>query len=169
MVAPNASEMSVERSLLRMAMDEASVSWPELRVSAEPFASYVSERLLGPRDLELHGREVYLAFACSSGDPQAIRILDDQYLARTERVIARVDAAPAFVDEVKQALRIRLLVGPPPRIGQYAATGPLGAWLRVTALRMALDLRPAEGAKRDSFLDAVVEPFAVDMPGTSEL
>src|SRR5258706_5552685 len=161
--------MDVDRGLLRRAMAEASASWPGLGGSPEIFEAYVAERLVAPGDLELHGRELYLAFACSCGNALAIRILDEEYLARSERAVARVDGARAFLDEVKQALRIRLLVGPPPRIGQYAGTGPLGAWGRVTALRIALDLRRTDAGKEDGLLEAIAEPIAAEMPGTSEI
>jgi RNA polymerase sigma-70 factor (ECF subfamily) len=159
--------MEVDRSLLRKAMAEASASWPGIATPEEAFASYADERLVGPGDLDLYGRELFLAFACSSGDPIAIRVLDGEYLSRTDGAVAKVDGARAFIDEVKQALRIRLLVGPPPRIGQYAATGPLAAWLRVTALRIALDLRRTAGAQEKTILDVMAAPFTSDLPGAT--
>ncbi len=161
--------MEVDRTLLRRAMAEACTTWPGIVTAEEAFASYVNERLIGSGDLDLHGREVYLTFACFSGDPAAIRVLDGEYLARTEGAVARVDGTRAFIDEVKQTLRIRLLVGPPPRIAQYAATGPLAAWLRVTALRIALDLRRTVAAQENAFFDAMAEPFATELSGSSEL
>jgi RNA polymerase sigma-70 factor (ECF subfamily) len=161
--------MEVDRRLLRKAMAEASTSWPGIATSEEAFASYVDERLVGEGDLDLYGRELFLAFACSFGDPIAIRALDAEYLARTEGAVAKVDGARAFVDEVKQTLRIRLLVGPPPRIGQYAATGPLAAWLRVSALRTALDLRRTVAAQEKTILDMMAEPFTSDLPGGSHV
>jgi len=103
--------MEVDRSLLRKAMAEASVSWPGIATPEEAFASYADERLVGAGDLDLYGRELFLAFACASGDPIAIRVLDGEYLSRTDGAVAKVDGARAFIDEVKQTLRIRLLVG----------------------------------------------------------
>jgi RNA polymerase sigma-70 factor (ECF subfamily) len=50
------------------------------------------------------------------------------------------------LDEVRQQLRIRLLIGSPPRIGQYRGCGPLGAWVRMAAIRVGLSF--VEGAKR---------------------
>ena len=52
--------------------------------------------------------------------------------------MARIDSSSQFVDEVKQGLRERLLVGPPPRIAEYSGSGPLGGWLRVVSVRLAI-------------------------------
>jgi RNA polymerase sigma-70 factor (ECF subfamily) len=58
------------------------------------------------------------------------------------------------VDEVTQALRVDLLIGEPPRIADYAGTGALVAWLRVTATRRALRL--LRTTKRETPLDEVL-------------
>src|SRR5262249_27868838 len=59
--------------------------------------------------------------------------------------IARIDRSPAFAEEITQVVRERLLVrrdGAPPRIADYAGRGALASWLRVIAVRAALDRRP---------------------------
>jgi RNA polymerase sigma-70 factor (ECF subfamily) len=161
--------MEVDSTLLRKAMAEACTTWPGIAMAEELFASYVDERLVDPRDLDLYGRELFLAFSCLSGDPVAIRALDGEYLNRTEAAVAKVDSAKAFVDEVKQALRIRLLMGPPPRIAQYAATGPLAAWLRVAAVRIAFDLRRTVAAHENAFFAVIAEPFAAELRGSTPI
>src|SRR5262249_26465617 len=63
-----------------------------------------------------------------------------------EAAARRLDRDPAFLDEVRQALRVRLLVAPEggrPRIADYAGRGPLRAWVGVAALRVALNLKRA--------------------------
>jgi RNA polymerase sigma-70 factor len=45
-----------------------------------------------------------------------------------------------MVEEVGQQLRAKLLVGPPPKLAQYRASGRLGAWVRMVAVRTALDM-----------------------------
>jgi RNA polymerase sigma-70 factor (ECF subfamily) len=50
-------------------------------------------------------------------------------------------------EELAQRLRVRLLVaeaGQPPRIASYTGRGPLNAWLRVAAARLAVDQHRAE-------------------------
>jgi RNA polymerase sigma-70 factor (ECF subfamily) len=54
-------------------------------------------------------------------------------------LIARFDGSADFVDEVRQQLRLRLLAGPAPRIGDYSGSGPLAGWVRVAVSRVALN------------------------------
>lgn len=86
-----------------------------------------------------HVGELALAWAAGRGNGKATRRIDE--LVRREAVAAarRVDGAAAFGDEVVQATRIRLLVGERPRVEEYGGRGPLGAWIGVAALRVALN------------------------------
>src|SRR5262249_58975260 len=62
--------------------------------------------------------------------------------------VEKAGARPAFTDEVKQAVRVRLLVsegGLAPRIASYRGQGPLAVWLRLAAVRLAVNLRKAQG------------------------
>ena len=55
---------------------------------------------------------------------------------------ASTRSPPQLVEEVKQVLRVQLLVardGKPPGIGGYKGKGPLRGWLRITATREAVD------------------------------
>jgi RNA polymerase sigma-70 factor (ECF subfamily) len=45
---------------------------------------------------------------------------------------------------VEQELRLKLLTGPEPKLGLYAGAGPILPWLRVAALRVAIDLKRSE-------------------------
>jgi RNA polymerase sigma-70 factor (ECF subfamily) len=49
------------------------------------------------------------------------------------------DASATFVDDVRQALRVRLLVeaGGRARLADYAGRGPLRGWIGVAAARVA--------------------------------
>jgi RNA polymerase sigma-70 factor, ECF subfamily len=142
---------------LRVAVTAAHSRWPELR-SVKVVSSDHADPRLEEANLQLWGAELFLALACARGHTCAIAILEREYLAATERVIARVNRTRYFVDEARQILRDRLLVGDKPRIGQYAAAGPLTAWVRVAALRVALNLQKSERASWGSFL-ASVEPM----------
>ena len=85
--------------------------------------------------------EVALAEACVRGDVDALARLDREYLQELRDPLRAIDASPSFVDEAIQLVRHRLLVADgerPPRLASYAGTGPLGGWLRVVALRVAL-------------------------------
>jgi RNA polymerase sigma-70 factor (ECF subfamily) len=89
-----------------------------------------------------HEDDLRLAWAAAHGTPAAIARVD-ALLADLGPAVRRVDPSPAFTDEVRQATRVRLLVGDggAPRIAGYAGRGPLRAWLQVAAARIALDLK----------------------------
>jgi RNA polymerase sigma-70 factor (ECF subfamily) len=77
-----------------------------------------------------------------------------------------VDASPAFAADVCQKLRIRLLVRDgdiPPRIVRYTGEVPLSAWIRVIALRLALNAKrgPLMAARDD---ESEAEGTSLDDP-----
>src|SRR5262245_3991171 len=135
------SETHVRGQLVREAIDGALRSWPELAPALPDFDAHVDRLGIDSGDLRARGSELYLAFACSSGQRAAVRVLEQQYLRDAMRAVARVNGAKEFTDEVQQMLSERLLVGPAPKIASFAGTGPLAAWLRVAAVRTALNLQ----------------------------
>src|SRR5262249_36318985 len=87
--------------------------------------------------------DLFLAFICLRGNPEAQAMLDSLYLTRVEKELRRKAwLAPLAADAVQQ-LRDRLLVGDDsgPKLRQYAGTGPLLALVRAAALRTAMNLR----------------------------
>jgi RNA polymerase sigma-70 factor (ECF subfamily) len=73
--------------------------------------------------------------------------------------LVRLGPTPAFVDEVRQEVRDKLFMSgdaAPPRIAEYHGKGALANWVRVVALRVAMNMRrqpwPA-AADDDSELD----------------
>jgi RNA polymerase sigma-70 factor (ECF subfamily) len=123
---------------------------PELAVPAEDFIRHVGARVAGGGDGDadpvgalddLHAGDLYLACACARNDPAAIAMLERSFLADVPRWLGRLRLPAGVVDEVRQLVRERVLVGDPPRIADYAGRGPLGGWLRIVTLRIASDLR----------------------------
>jgi RNA polymerase sigma-70 factor (ECF subfamily) len=99
-------------------------------------------------DAAPHAADLELARAVAAGDQAALRRFDAEVLPAIDAVVRRIDAAPAFLAEVRQALRLRLLVaetGAAPRIAGYKGDGPLTAWVRVAAVRLAINLKRADG------------------------
>src|SRR5688572_33291625 len=94
---------------------------------------------------EVDSEDVALAQACAAGDPAALATFEQRCLgAPLDRVLMRLGATSAEIDEVKQQLRLKLLVAEPdrkPRITEYSGRGALEAWVRVVAVRAFLDLR----------------------------
>lgn len=92
-----------------------------------------------PDTLDTYGSDLFLACACAHGDPAGLAHLERAYLARIPQYVARIGFPVDRVEELRQNLRIKLLVGDEARIRAYSGRGALGAWLRVLAVRLALD------------------------------
>jgi RNA polymerase sigma-70 factor, ECF subfamily len=121
--------------------------YPGVRLSPERFVTHLG-LLAGPElaDAEalqsLRADELYLTCACAEGDPQALERLERDFLDETAAALERSSRSGLSVDEIMQALRVRLLLahdGRPPRIGQFSGRGALGGWLRIAATRAMLD------------------------------
>jgi RNA polymerase sigma-70 factor (ECF subfamily) len=82
-------------------------------VGDEAYVRYVAERAArgdGIRLEELHAGDLYLACACTAGDPQAIAALDRSLLSRVVVVLVRSGTPRAIAEEAVQRLRERLFV-----------------------------------------------------------
>jgi RNA polymerase sigma-70 factor (ECF subfamily) len=122
----------------------ACAAWPQLRVSAEALLLHVkvASKPASAHELAaLHGADLLLTCACLANDRLALDLLEQRYLVRTEGSIARIDASTAFIDEVRQAVRQRLLVGARPRLHDFQGRGSLGGWLKTVTVRQALTLK----------------------------
>ncbi|HEU4533913.1 MAG TPA: sigma factor-like helix-turn-helix DNA-binding protein [Polyangiaceae bacterium] len=140
-------------------------AWPGVDLAAPDFERHLAPRLGGEgAPGELCVEDLYLACACALGDPAAVAAFERHFLSRVSLFLSRMRPEPSLVDEVKQALRVRLLVAPagsPPKIAEYSGRGSLQSWLQVAAVRAAIDLRrqrggpEAEGAEREGAAEAV--------------
>lgn len=129
-------------------IDRARAAWPDLELDEAGFAAHVEAH--GGDLAALHAGDVWLAYGCAVGNDDAVGAFDREVLSQTGLLLGRMQPAPQLVDEVRQALREKLLVAGPgqrPRIAEYAGRGPLVAWVRVAAVRTALDLLRASGAR----------------------
>ena len=135
--------MAIEEGELRRVAQESAAAWPSVKLPIEVFIAHLRERLEeGEGALaKIHATDLYLVCACLHGDEAAWRELDRHHLQRVAAFVARIDAAPAFADDVKQRLFEKLVKGPdgPGKLGLYTGRGPFGAWLRVAAIREAQD------------------------------
>lgn len=131
---------------------------PDVRLDGAAFAAHAEAcRQRGGRTEHLG--ELFLAWAAGRGERAALRHLERLVAPDVEAAARRVDRAPAFVDEVRQALRVRLLVadGDRVRIDDYAGRGPLRGWFAVAALRVALNLKRAAGPAGPASRDILAE------------
>jgi RNA polymerase sigma-70 factor (ECF subfamily) len=140
--------------LLAQLLADGQAAWPDLTLAPEAFIQHLAERMSRDEDPvvvlpKIAGADLYLACACSRGDPAALAAFERDFIARLSARLERADALPSFSDDVKQAVRVRLLVaeeGVVPRIASYRGRGSLWVWLRLTAARLAVNLRNSQGA-----------------------
>lgn len=135
---------------------------PGIALDAARFARWLGEKAGMAQSARaalqaLHIGDLYLIRACLDGDRRAVEVLDRTVLAKAARAALRLDATDAFVEEVHQRLRERLLMAEKgvPRLAEYAGTGPLVAWCKVAAMRIALNLKAVPAR------DVPLEPEAV--------
>lgn len=133
--------------------------WPGVEL---PFDSFVEHctRVLGEGDgkeLRVNATDLYLCCACASGIPEASYAFEREAGAVARAAIARIDRDPEFVQEVLQDLWQKLLVGPAPKVREYAGKGSFRAWLKVAAARTALDRLRARRGNLETLRDIGAE------------
>jgi RNA polymerase sigma-70 factor, ECF subfamily len=127
-------------------------AWPELMLDDARLGEFLAARAPPGQAIERERlAELVLAFACSTRDLRALRIFEDRFLARVPEWVRRIDRNSAFAADVQGVLRERLLSGSPPRIAEFRGVGSLEGWLRVTAVRAALEL--ARAARHEQLAD----------------
>jgi RNA polymerase sigma-70 factor (ECF subfamily) len=97
---------------------------------------------------QLNLEDLLLAWACGQGDGVAIAECERCHFSIVDAALAQMPNALNLLTEIKQQLRQRLLVkteDQPPRITQYSGRGELRSWLRIAAIRCALNLLHKEG------------------------
>ena len=120
---------------------EAEQLWaPDVSVSIERFGDMVCGAAVSTVGLNQWGADLYLACAAGNGNPAAVRVIEDRFIARLPARIRRLGAASEKVNDVLQTVRERLFAGPAPRIRAYNGAGPLEQWIKVVAIRTAIDL-----------------------------
>jgi len=136
---------------VRLVLAAGMARWPRLSVDEGALARNLAETACSPINSPTLAAERYLAFACAERSPQAIAIFQTLYANAIDGGARSVNSSPAFVEEVRQRVLELLFVGKSPsspRILQYRGQGPLGAWLRTMAKRLALRLVGTEHAER---------------------
>jgi RNA polymerase sigma-70 factor (ECF subfamily) len=122
------------------AFEAGRARWPDVRLPLEDFAQRLEAADVESGDLSCRGADLYLAAACAAGDRAAIRHFDTMFVSTVDGRVARFGLSADKMDDLRQKIRTKLLMGPSPGIGGYRGRAPLGAWVHVTAVRVAVDL-----------------------------
>lgn len=139
------------RHVMAAGLREARSAWPALRVAEDDLLAFVAERTAPDTSAaSLHAADLCLAFGCASGDAGAIAVLDREYLPRLDGLLRRARIVGLDVGDLRQLVRVRLLVSDgagPPAIARYGGRAPLTRWLRVVAARLVADAARTERAR----------------------
>lgn len=142
-------------------------AWPDVVLDPTRFDEFVRARG-GAESWAAYAADLYLVCACLAGDPRAIGRMDEAYLKELPDVLVRADVPASVAGEVQGILREQLFLakdGTPPRLTRYGGSGDLRGWLRVVAVRTALDIlrkQRKETALPQSMADAL--PLQADDP-----
>lgn len=173
-VARRVTDPAALGKALRAALSSARSAYPEVTLDDEAFAAHLAERMAEADEplvavQALHAGDLLLACACLRGDSLAQEQFDRRFRPVVAEAVGRMVAGESdFVEEVRQALREKLLVGARggrPKLLDYAGKGPLGSWIRSAAVRTALNLK--ESGRRESPMEdalAAQLPEAADDP-----
>ena len=130
--------------IVARAIATARTAWPGVVLADDAFAAHVAARLpadVPPRDAlaALCLPDLWLACAIAAGDPAALRAFE-ALLADLEPALAHLGGGSALVEDVRHAVRTRVLGPDDARIAAYRGRGDLRGWLRVVAVREGLQL-----------------------------
>jgi RNA polymerase sigma-70 factor (ECF subfamily) len=131
---------------LSAAFEAGRAAWPAVRLGFDTFARRIQENAVISRDLGAFGHDLYLATACAAGDAAAVRLFEERFIKTLDAHLARSGVPPEWLSEVHQKVRVKLLVGAHPGIAGYRGQAPLSAFVRVTAVRVAVDVATAAAA-----------------------
>ena len=114
-------------------------AWPAVVLEYDAFATYCKATDAGEDGSPFEAADLYLCCACARGQPEALRSFESSCLSVARAAVRRIDNGDDFVRDTLQELWSKLLVGNDARVRSYSGRGPLQAWVRVAATRVALD------------------------------
>ncbi len=146
---------------LQAILGEAKAALGSITSSDAGFAAHLGHLVPadGNPDLldRLRAADLYLAYGCASGETVALEAFETEFGRDIDLAIARSGNVNLGKDEFRQLVRNKLFVATPgrrPKIADYAGRGDLRSWVRVTALRMIVDLVRHHAGDREVSLEA---------------
>jgi RNA polymerase sigma-70 factor, ECF subfamily len=141
--------------------------WPGVALTSARFLAQAAAADIAPDRLTQRSADIFLAFACADGDQRAIQYFEREILSQIDLYVARFALGNHALDEVRQRVRVKLLVGGSPGIARYRGYGTLAAWVRITAVRVAIDV--TGGATSRQLADVDVLDLGVSLEESPEL
>jgi len=150
---------------------KARAAWPDVEVADDAFLRHIAA-VLGTAEAlpTLWAADLYLALACAQGHPRALGHFDRTFLKPASMHVRSAKMSHVDPADVEQLLREKLFVADAAnhrlaKISTYAGRGPLAAWVRVAATRVALSLQRSATTKgHDADMEALYTFAAADNP-----
>jgi len=152
-------------------------AFPTFELPRDVFVAYLRERI--PADVQppvalrqMYTSDLYLACGCARGNVRAFAVFDDHCLAPLDRILGKMGIGADVSADVKQDIRGRVLVGSGGRaqIVDFAGRGDLRGWVRVMAVRQALQRqcgrRRELPVEDDELLQRIVAPGTLELDHT---
>lgn len=163
---------ALARAVERYASARVAARWAEHVAAVAEAAELAARPLEALAALDLD--DLALALAAALGERDAVAEVERTIVEPLPRTLSRLRPTPELVDELRQDLRERLLVGTEKtraKLFDYRGRGPLGAWARVIALHAAYDrTRASARDQRTTDEDALADLVdAADPPDLAEL
>ncbi len=122
-------------------LEAARTAWPTVTLDEDVLVAFIGERLAGSELTAAltaaPAADLAIAAACVAQEPSAHAAFDS-VLAEVDAAGSATGATSDQIEEVKQLLRVQLLVprdGKPPALVGYRGRGHLRGWVRITATR----------------------------------
>lgn len=133
---------------LRQLIDQLQSIWPDINLSPEIFLAFIAERVREPITPEaffssMKFTDLYWACGCVQGDKTSISIYQEQIFPHLEKNLLAFELSSKIIEDIKQHLFQKLFIGDnqnKPKICYYLGEGDFLTWLRVVAIRHAIDL-----------------------------
>jgi RNA polymerase sigma-70 factor (ECF subfamily) len=148
-----AAHDTVAGSAAVMDVDTIEVGWnagrdayPGLAVALDDFATFARARSETWGGVIDRAPDLYFACACAIGAESAAEQFLERFGDKIATYLGRLGSDRDLVDEVRQIVLVRCLLGEPdrpPGIASFSGRGSLEGWVRATAMREAMALERA--------------------------
>lgn len=127
---------------------EARRTWPDVSLRPDAFIPFLAERLQDAPTLaealeRCHASDLYLTCACLADSAQAVKAFKEQFFPYIRGTLHHLRLDEALVEDVQQQVFQRLFVEDDQGVAKavtYTGRGSLRGFVRVTAMRVALNL-----------------------------
>ncbi len=116
---------------------------PSLALTLAAFSPFAETRSATWSGVLDRAPDLFFACACAAGIPGAAELFLERFGDQIRSYLGRLGSDRDLVDEVRQIVLVRCLIGEPdrpPALASFSGRGSLEGWVRATAMREAIAL-----------------------------